>query len=538
MFKKLVVTICFILALSLAMSACSSGAATASDEAARVLHSLGLFQGTGTDTAGEPVFELERAPTRAEAVTMLVRLLGADISSEGAELPFTDVPAWARPYVSYAYANGLTTGIDAVTFGSNDTATATQYLSFVLRALGYRSGRDFRWDAAWELSDALGLTEGEYHADSSFTRGDVSSISRSALFQTLSGSSETLAMRLCGSGAIKDEALARQLLGEHAFRTDDVLAPLQLHFIDVGQADSILVLCGDAAMLVDGGNVEDSSLIYSYLSDLGVRTLDYIVCTHPHEDHVGGLAGALNYATAKKALCPVTEYDSAAFDNFVSALDKQGLSITIPDAGDEFYLADAKVTVLAPTQSYGEMNNNSLVLRIDHGERSILLLGDAELESEQDMLSSGISLDADLIKIGHHGSDSSTSYHLLYEVSPQYAVISCGANNSYGHPSDAVMSRLRDADVKVFRTDMQGHIVCRSDGHTLSISTARNSGIDTNPSAGGGETSAGSYIGNVNSNIFHLPSCSSLPMEKNRVYFAQRPQAVNAGYKPCSRCNP
>lgn len=536
MLKKLLVTICLVLALSLALGACSP-TATASDEAANTLYSLGLFQGTGSDSQGNPVFELGRAPTRAEAVTMLVRLLGADLKSEN-PLPFTDVPNWAKPYVSYAFSNGLTNGTGPSAFGSNDAASATQYLSFVLRALGYSSGSDFRWDAAWELSDALGLTHGEYRAGCSFTRGDVASISLSALYQPVSGSGETLAARLCASGAIKDEALARKLLGDAAFTPAAALSPLELHFIDVGQADSILVRCGSHAMLVDGGNVADSSLLYSYLKDLDVTALDCVVGTHAHEDHIGGLAGALNFATTKKALCPVTSYDSEAFKNFKAALAKQGVAITVPEAGDSFSLGDAAVTVLAAGGDGGEVNNTSIVLRIDHGERSFLLMGDAELESETKILDSGKNVDVDLIKIGHHGSESSTGYRLLYEASPQYAVISCGQNNSYGHPDEAVMSRLRDAGVKVCRTDMQGHIVCRSDGHTLTVSTERNAQADTNPKPSGGETAASSYIGNINSKIFHLSTCASLPLEKNRFYFGTRQEAVSAGYTPCSKCKP
>ena len=220
-------------------------------------------------------------------------------------------------------------------------------------------------------------------------------------------------------------------------------------------------------------------------------------------------------------------------------MDKQGVAISVPGAGDTFSLGGAEVTILGPVFDYENVNDSSIVLRIDHGERSFLFMGDAELGSEQDMLACGCPLNADLIKIGHHGSETSTSYQLLYEASPQYAVISCGLNNSYGHPDEAVMSRLRDADVRVYRTDMQGHIVCRSDGHTLSITTAKNSSIETNPTAASDSGGEGlTYIGNANSKIFHVSTCYSLPMEKNRVYFSTRQQAIDAGYRPCSKCNP
>lgn len=152
--------------------------------AAKKLYAKGLFQGTGTDEDGNPVFDLDRTPTRAEAVTMLVRLLGKEDEAKTGTwtTPFTDVADWAKPYVGYAYANGLTTGTSATTFGGNATVNASQYLTFVLRALGYESGTDFQWNKAWELSDQIGLTSGEYNANTTdFTRGDVALISYTSL---------------------------------------------------------------------------------------------------------------------------------------------------------------------------------------------------------------------------------------------------------------------------------------------------------------------------------------------------------------------
>ncbi len=168
------------------------------------LYQLGLVSGTGTDANGDPIYELDRAPTRSEAITVLVKLLGkADEASKGVwNMPFTDVPGWAQSFVGYAYANGLTAGTSATTFGGNDLVTAAQYITFVLKALGYSANGDFQWDKAWELSDKLGITGGRYNADTTtFLRGDVFAISEAALRMKLKDSNQTLAEKLIAAGA-------------------------------------------------------------------------------------------------------------------------------------------------------------------------------------------------------------------------------------------------------------------------------------------------------------------------------------------------
>jgi len=180
----------------------TAGALTAPDAASR-LHSLGLFQGVGQNSDGTPDFALNQVPTRAQAITMFVRLIGAsDAAHVGTwQTPFTDVPEWARPYVGYAYANGLTNGIGPTTFGSNHAIPVSQYLTFILRALGYTSGTDFQWDRAWELTDSLGITNGRFHAATTqFLRGDVAVVSFDALSATFSGSDQTLYAALIEAG--------------------------------------------------------------------------------------------------------------------------------------------------------------------------------------------------------------------------------------------------------------------------------------------------------------------------------------------------
>lgn len=261
-----------------------------------------------------------------------------------------------------------------------------------------------------------------------------------------------------------------------------------VHFIDVGQADAALVLCDGKAMLIDGGNTSESSLMYTYLRDRGISHLDYVVATHGHGDHVGGIPGALNYATVGTVFCSTTSYNSTAFQNFVSSVEKQGKTITVPTVGQSFSLGSASCTVLAVNTDQEDHNNTSIVLRVVYGETVFLFTGDAEQLVEQDMIEREQPLKADVLKVGHHGSYSSTSYSFLWHVMPQYAVISCGQNNDYGHPHEGPLSRLRDAGVKLFRTDMQGDVVCTSDGSSVSFTVSRNANADVYAEVGGSGT--------------------------------------------------
>ena len=247
----------------------------------------------------------------------------------------------------------------------------------------------------------------------------------------------------------------------------------EIDFIDVGQGDATLVQCDGHYMLVDGGESKKSSLLYTWLKKRGITFLDYIVATHPDADHIGGLSGALNYAKARTAYSPVTSHDTKTFNNFLKYLRQQNLSITVPSAGSVFKLGTASVTVLGPIKVSEDTNNSSIVLRIVYGKTSFLLTGDAEMEEENAILDSGQNVKSTVLKVGHHGSRSSTNYRFLREVSPAYAVISVGAENSYGHPAEDTLSRLRDAGTTVFRTDMQGDIVCVSDGKKVTFHVSK-----------------------------------------------------------------
>ncbi len=312
-----------------------------------------------------------------------------------------------------------------------------------------------------------------------------------------------------------------------------------VHFIDVGQADAALVLCDGEALLIDGGNAEDSNLMYTYLKKHGVTHLDYVIGTHAHEDHIGGLAGALSFASAGKVFSPVTDYDTKAFQNFKKAAQKHGCQLTVPEVGEAFSLGSAGCEILA-VNTESDTNNTSIVLRITYGETSFLFTGDAERIVEQALLDRDIPLRSTVLKVGHHGSETSTSYAFLREVAPAYGVISVGKDNTYGHPTEEVLSRLRDADVKTYRTDLQGDILCTSDGKTVTFSTAKNENADAFDGMGGNSAQK-QYVLNTNSKKFHDPACDSAReiSDKNRKdYTGTREALLTQGYSPCGVCKP
>lgn len=192
---KRIFTLLLALALIAALIPAVFAASPEAEMAANALYKVGLFNGAGTDANGNPKFDLDRVPTRQEAVTMLVRLLGKDAEAKAGHwsIPFTDVAEWAKPYVGYAYTNGLATGTSATAFRGNDPVSAAQYLTFVLRVLGYTSGKDFQWNKSWELSDRIGLTNGQYHEGTkTFTRGDMALVSYQAMSLPLKNSGQTL----------------------------------------------------------------------------------------------------------------------------------------------------------------------------------------------------------------------------------------------------------------------------------------------------------------------------------------------------------
>mgnify|MGYP002508084467 FL=1 len=266
------------------------------------------------------------------------------------------------------------------------------------------------------------------------------------------------------------------------------VSEMTVHYLDVGQGDCVLVSCDGESMLIDAGDNNQGTKIQNYLKKQGVTKLKYAVGTHPDADHIGGLDVILYKFDCGTVMMPDVSKNTATYRDVVDTMKQKGYRNTVPEPGDSFQLGDAVCTVLGPEESYEDANNNSIVLKVEHGENSFLFMGDAEAEAESDILSGGADVEADVLKVGHHGSRSSSSQKFLKAVDPAYAVISCGEDNSYGHPHAETLNNLRAMGVDVFRSDEQGTIVAVSDGSQITWNSAPSESWKAGEPTGGSST--------------------------------------------------
>ena len=245
---------------------------------------------------------------------------------------------------------------------------------------------------------------------------------------------------------------------------------LTIHFMDVAHADGMLIECNGHFALVDVGKEETSDRVLNYLESRGVEKLDLVVGTHPHADHIGAMPAVLAKYKADTFWFSAIAYTNYTVTNFLNSVRWQGKEVIRPANGTVFDLGGATITVLGPIRdNHEDVNDISLVLMVQYGDVRFLLTGDMESIAEQELVESGADLKADVLKVGHHGSYSSTSYIFLREVMPTYAVISLALGNEYGHPHDEPMSRLRDADVTIFQTGKMYNIASTTDGTNISF---------------------------------------------------------------------
>lgn len=247
---------------------------------------------------------------------------------------------------------------------------------------------------------------------------------------------------------------------------------IEMHVIDVGQGDSILIRTSGGDMLIDSGPGSAEDELHDYLTELEIKDIEYAVFTHPDADHIGNADMIMTDFSVSNVILPNKESSSKTYQRMMDAIDASGATVIEPIPEESFTLGEMTVTILAPiSEKYSDTNNYSVVMRLDFGETSFLMTGDAEAGSEKEMLEKyGANLlDCDVLKVGHHGSDTSSSEAFLRAVSPQIALISCGTGNTFGHPCAVTLQKLEAMNATLYRTDWQGSIVLVSDGSAVTV---------------------------------------------------------------------
>lgn len=255
---------------------------------------------------------------------------------------------------------------------------------------------------------------------------------------------------------------------------------LRVNYIDVGQGDSIFIqLPNNQTMLIDAGEAYKSDNVINYLNNLGITKIDYVIGTHPHTDHIGGLENVINTFDIGSIYMPRAGSTSKTYEDLLTTISSKGLKVKTAKSGvvvlDEDNL---KLEFIAPnSDSYSELNNYSAVLKLTYLDNTFLFMGDAETLSEDEITNE---IKADVIKVGHHGSDSSSSLEFVKKVSPEYAIIMVGVGNSYNHPYQSIIDRYESVGAKVLRTDLDGNIVCDSDGKKITCDGDKDSSSNSN----------------------------------------------------------
>lgn len=253
--------------------------------------------------------------------------------------------------------------------------------------------------------------------------------------------------------------------------------PLEVHFLDVGQGDSVLLVYGDKNMLIDGGTYETGpAVVPAYLKSLGITTIDVLVATHPHSDHLGGLPAVMDQFNVIAVYDNGQTHTAPTYRDYLKAIDRNNLDVVELTSGQRIDFAPGiTVEVLSPPGSlpFDDLNENSLVIKVTHGSVKFLFTGDVGTIAENHLLNAGMGLDSDVLKVAHHGSSHSTGKAFLGEVSPEVSIIEVGADNDYNYPAASTVSKLMSAGSEVYRTDLDGTVIVTSDGTDYKVTTQK-----------------------------------------------------------------
>ena len=266
---------------------------------------------------------------------------------------------------------------------------------------------------------------------------------------------------------VNTESQVQQELVETEITETTIADTMKVHFLDVDQGLSILVQLGDDVLVYDGGERDTSSFVVAYLKEQGVTEIDYLISSHYDADHVSGLIGCLYAFDVKQVIGSDYAHDSKLYTSFMTAVEEEGLLVQYPAVGTQYAMGEAVITILSPKEIVGDSNSNSVAIKLSYGESDFIFTGDADYKSEREMIASGLDLDCEVLSVGHHGSASATSEKFLVATTPDYAVISCGKDNGYGHPHKETLQFLNEYDVDILRNDELGTIVAETNGEKL-----------------------------------------------------------------------
>lgn len=336
---------------------------------------------------------------------------------------------------------------------------------------------------------------------------------------------------------------------------------LEVHYIDVGQGDAILIKQGESNMLIDAGENHKGPEVVTYLKQQNITTLEYVIGTHPHSDHIGGLDDVIHAFDVKRVIMPNKSHTTKTFEDVLNAIQSKNLKITKPTVGDVYDLGNAKFTIIGPNNSsYSNLNDYSVAIRVEYGNNSFMFTGDAEKISEQEMVNNDLTLKSDVLKAGHHGSNTSNMESFVNKVNPDYVVIQVGKENKYNHPNDDIIERFKSRNIQIYQTNIHGNIVAYSDGNNITFKNATKDDSISNKYDNSNQSSQTvisknpnneieniknevknlsevEFVGTKSTKVFHISNCKYVAKPENRINFKSKEEALSAGYRGCKVCN-